>query len=496
MKMLVLVLLTLLGLSFAQSESSGITFADFLNSQQMQMPDTTTKIDTVVAKPAVVAPSPARPPAPPPTYASYEAFLDSIEAYINDIQPEKERLDSQKALVNAETASPKDEFEKQVDYEKRLADFEKEKQQKILALEQEFQEKTKGTMEKLRSAIAFKEDIQPNWGGMLQKDASIEAYKERIDDFNRKITAMKARISYITTLFGKLQFSKSDEKTLPKYWQEKSLLYISRLEKACELMQDYILQEQAKILSTERYKFDMSLGAYNADNEEFLFSMNDIGSPTVPFDYNGIVKMSPAQAKETNKQTDNFTASVDYINYPLIVNGANLYPGVKKAHVFYKEQEVQTNGVFKPIPSLEGLNGYSEWVQYANQLLTGKLAPRNLDSLYAMKGGKITLPKVKDDDGSTFWTGKNIFRVVMFGLSAASVGLGLLQNSDVASKNDTKNQLYQEAYYAQGTPEYNDKFSKYEKSKDDLKSSENLRNAYYLGAGVFGIAGAVSIIFF
>jgi len=489
-KLLIIAFLILSGVSFAQSGGAGLTFTDFLNSQA-QTPDTI-KTDTsaAVAKPVAYIPQ------PPVTYSSYEAFLDSIEAYASAILPEKEWLDSEKAAENAKTDSPKDEFEKQIDYEKRIADFEKTKQQKILALEQEYQERTKENMDKLRAGITFKGDIQPDWAGTLKKDAGIEEYKRRINEFTNKISAMNERISQITALFGKLEFNKSNAKTLPKHWQDKNLLYISRLERACELMQDYIIQEQAKVLSTEKYKFAMDLGAYNADKEEFEFNMNDIGSPTVPFDYSGIVKMSPQQAKETNRQTDDFTASVDYLNFPLIVDGSNLYPAAKKAHVFYKEYEIPTSGIFKKIPDLDKYNGYSEWLAYADSLLSGKLSPRNLDSLYAMKASINAKNKVASGDG--FWTNRNIFRVAMFGLSAASFALGISQNSDANSKSKKAREAYDEYINlpAKASPqEKSELYQEYKKNADDTKSSENWRTGFYVGAGLFGIAGAASFFF-
>ncbi|MDR1830180.1 MAG: hypothetical protein LBQ76_05345 [Candidatus Fibromonas sp.] len=487
MKFLTLVLFALLGVVFAQSSSSGLTFAEFLNSQT-QTADTS-KTDTSTAKLAVSAPAPA----------SYEAFLNNTEAYAKTILAEKEKTNSLKAAVNAETASPKDEFEKNVDYEKRLADFEKAKQQKILALEQEYQERIKETMGKFKSGIASKEDIQPDWAGMLKKDGDVKTYLERMGKFTGKISEMKERIAEITALIGNLELGKGDTETLFKHWQEKNLLYIARLEKACELMQDYILQEQAKVLSTDRKKFDMSLGAYNADNEEFIFNMNDSNSKTVPFNFVGTIKISPQQAKETNRQTDSFTASVDYINHPLIVGEAKLYPGVKKTHVFYKEQELPTGGSFKKILDLEKLDGYPEWLVYADSLLNGKLAPRNLDSLYAMKTAvnAVIAGEAKQSDSKSFWTGKNIFRAAMLGLSAASLGLGIWQNGEVDSRSKKMNKSYLEALEAQGQPGYDhEKYSQaFKKRVNDVKASENLRNGFYIGAGAFGLAAAVSFFF-
>jgi len=423
----------------------------------------------------------------------YEAFLDSTENYLNSVLPEKEKLESQKSVVSAEIASPKDEFESTAAYEQRLAEFEKTKQQKILALEQDYQNRTKATMDKLKATITSKEDIQPNWEGILQKSGNIEKYRERINKLTDKISTGTIRIDKLSGLFAKLELDNADGETLAAHWLAKKQAYISRLEKARELMRDYIIQEQSKILTTEKQKFDMSLGAYNADKEEFEFSVNDAQSQTVPFDFSGVIKMQAHQARETNRQTDNFAASVSYVNYPFIVDGNNLYPGVKKINVFYKEQELVSAGSFKAIPGLNQHSGFIEWVTYTDSLLTGKLAPRNLDSLYAMgkSAAAIATATAKNESGSPFWTKKTAFRIAMFGLSAASVGLGVWQNSEVSSKDKKMKNKYFQALNSPSAETY----AAFQKSVDDVKTSENLRTGFYIGAGVFGAAGIASFFF-
>jgi hypothetical protein len=125
-------------------------------------------------------PMPVAPAAPVVVKMTYEEFLDSIEMLAKSVMPEKKRLDSLKALANAETPAPKDEYEKQADYEKRAADFEKAKLQKLQNLEAEYKERTKEPMSKIKQGITGKDDWQPAWAGMLNKDASsIKEYGER-----------------------------------------------------------------------------------------------------------------------------------------------------------------------------------------------------------------------------------------------------------------------------------------------------------------------------
>ncbi|MDR0516285.1 MAG: hypothetical protein LBH25_04500 [Fibromonadaceae bacterium] len=415
-----------------------------------------------------------------PVPNSYERLLDTIKFVTNSILPEKARFDALKETVNSETAAPKDEYEKQADYEKRLENFGKTREQKISNLEKEYQIKIKNSLDKLRSGINGKQDLQPNWAGMLRREGSIEEFKERINKFKEKISEMKGEISQITELLERLGLSSGETKTLMDNWQKKNLRYITRLEKACELMQDYILQEQTKVLSTGKRNFEMNLGNYNPEKEEFEFAMSDTISKTLPFNYGGTIKISSQQAREINRKTDDFTASVDYINYPFIVDGAKLYLGAVKAHVFYKDNEVLGNGVFKSIQSYERMNGYADWAVRADSMIRGKLAPKKLDSLYAMQAKiETNIASVNSivsgndspkESKSSFLTKGNVFRAIMITTAASLVGIGALKDQEVSSKMDDGN-------------------------IEEAKDREKIRNRCYIGAGVAGAAFAVSFFF-
>jgi len=484
----------LCGSLFAQGTApKGLTFDEYLKSLENPAASAA-PIPQAEQKPPepVPVPQPATKPA-----ATYETFLDNVETLANSILPEIERLDSLKSEVNNETSAPRDEFEKQAEYEKRIAAFEKAKQQKIDDLDQEYRKKTKETADKIKSTVASKEDLQPDWAGMLRKDAArTEEYKERENKLTEKITEMETRITLVDGLLGRLNFSQSETKTLTEQWQRKKLLYLSRLERARELMQDYVIQEQAKILATEKKKVEMSLGSYNPENEEFEIAMNDSKSQTTPFDFSGNIKISPAQAKETNRQTDYFTASVDYINYPFITSKATFYPGVKKAHVYYKGQELPTTGSFKKVQWLADMPSYTQWELYADSLISGKLVPRNLDSMYAMSAKMPKIASNISSDGSSFLTAKNTLRISTFALSAAGIGLGIWQNGNVKTNNKKMNDKYMDAAFAQDKPDYKEKYSAYQKSIDKVNTSMNLRTGFYIGAGVFGAAGIATIFFF
>jgi hypothetical protein len=108
---------------------------------------------------------------------------------------------------------------------------------------------------------------------------------------------------------------------------------------------------------------------------------------------------------------------------------------------------------------------------------------------------QTSIPTQTPGEKTTFWTGKNIFRVAMFGLSAASVGIGVWQNSKINSRTERMNNSHAETLNARGTPSFDAKQSELKKTITDVESSQNARNGFYIGAGVLCVAGGVSFFF-
>jgi hypothetical protein len=362
---------------------------------------------------------------------------------------------------------------------------------------------SKAAPDKLKAGISDNKDYQPSWGGSLKKDADAETYKARINQLREKISAMRIRISQLDASFASAGFSASDFEEAKKIMAAKNSLYLSRLERAIEVLRDYALQEQARVLSTEKHKPQMSLGAYNADSQEYGIGMSNSENSNVLFSYSGHFQIPAQKAQEMNGQTTDLTASIDYINFPFIIQGTKFFPSAKKAHIFYKDEELPIAGSFSSFPSLEGYPGYAEWKMQADSLIAGFL-PKNLDSLYAMSSPPliaVTSPQTQIETGipapskSESIGARTILRIAAFGLSAASVGVGLMQNKKAATKNDEANIKFEEAQVSIGTPDYGEKYNIYSQSLDEVKDAENLRNAFYGAAGVFGLGGILTFVF-
>ena len=339
----------------------------------------------------------------------------------------------------------------------------------------------KKKMDKLTATIRLSQDIQPEWNDMLQENAEdVSEYKKREDKFKENISNMKVMSARINSLLKKLNVSESDMEILEK----KNYLYARRMERACELMQSYILKEESQVLNTGKKEFPMTLNNYDAEKEEYQVNIKDLSS-NAPFDYHGIIKVQSRLAETIDGEPDGFTASIDYINYPFVADGAKVYPGAKKAYIYYEDREVYTIGAFKGIDGFEWREGYGEWALRADSIISGKLKYKSLTPQHAMKK-------------EPYWTAKRIFRATAFTLSAASLGLGIWQNYEVANKNKNAKKLYSEALTAAiiGNEEAHKQNARaYDNKINSLQNSQMARNGLYISAGVFSIAGVASFFF-
>jgi len=489
-------LLMLCGFSFAQDGDGAAPFiqpispdsipqgfaAQIKVEQAPPAPEAAPSVPKTV-EPVVLASSSSSVKTP---YKFYEDYLDSVMMFARDILPGKEKYEASKLQISEETPEPQGQYESQSRYEKRIAGFGKEKKTKLRNLENKYEADEKKKRKKLKEAVNYSKDIQPEWDGVLKQDTTVEGYQSRIARLKDKIYSMQRRTELANeTLTNLGLLSEGELGDMAK----KNLLYITRLERACELLQNYILQDYSRVLSTERKNFGIVLADYDPDKEEYQFIMGDPNSLTVPFEYAGIIKMSPDDAEIIDRKTDDFLASVDYINYPFILYGKKLYPGAKKAHIFYKNTEIPNTGYFKNVTGFDIMQGYADWAVFADSLISGKLKIKNLDSSYAMKKVKV---------GPPYWNAKRILRATAFVLSATSLGIGIWQDNEAKSKAKNANKLYAEtlgAAKAENKNLYDAKSKAYEKEVDGVQSSEYMRNGFYISAGVFGVAGLVTFFF-
>jgi hypothetical protein len=140
-----------------------------------------------------------------------------------------------------------------------------------------------------------------------------------------------------------------------------------------------------------------------------------------------------------------------------------------------------------------------------------KLVRENSAALFAKIDKSISLQISDPAQGSvpteistpsssgSFWTAKNTVRIISFALSAVSLGIGIWQDSEVGRNDKKAGSLGEDATQALKLhgdgKEYESAYSAYESKLNDAKGSEKLRNGFYIGAGVFSVAGVVTFFF-
>jgi hypothetical protein len=113
--------------------------------------------------------------------------------------------------------------------------------------------------------------------------------------------------------------------------------------------------------------------------------------------------------------------------------------------------------------------------------------------------GSVPTELSTPSSSGSFWTAKNTVRIVAFALSAVSLGVGIWQDSEVGRNSKKAGSLHTDAKqtlldHGDGV-EYERAYSAYKSKMSDAESSENLRNGFYIGAGVFGVAGVITFFF-
>ena len=115
-----------------------------------------------------------------------------------------------------------------------------------------------------------------------------------------------------------------------------------------------------------------------------------------------------------------------------------------------------------------------------------------------------TVPKLnkslpKKTSNETWWSkNKNIVRTIFFVAAAGSAGVAIWQNAEASKEKDNAAIWYDNTAYSVTDKNKNkyELYSRgYEKSVDNIQFHESVRNGFYISAGLFGVAGILSVCF-
>jgi len=204
--------------------------------------------------------------------------------------------------------------------------------------------------------------------------------------------------------------------------QEKHKVYRTRLLRAIEVLQDYILvaagQPKPHVVNVS----NMVLATYNADQAQYPFSVEN-QEDGFAFRWDGSMKISIEEAKAMNKQTTGFEIQAMYYDIPVSLNGSLVYPAFQSLQVSKAGKNFATEGVFRlPAQWLSNADVVSA-VARADSLRKGLVKTRNLTPDYV-----LDFKGTQTHSYGRLWL--NIARGVVLASSAAAFTYGYMLNRD------------------------------------------------------------------
>jgi hypothetical protein len=417
-------------------------------------------------------------PAPPEAFtvpAEPAPVVSSVPTFSSSMAQARTLADSLARLKNAQNAvlanaeslmpplTPKGEFEKQAEFEARAKVHEEEKNKKVKEEQKRIQALAESTQKSYTEAITNAFQL------LLAKDGNTDVYKARLDTL--KFNDPASSDSSMTPLFSR----------------------------AAEVLQDYIVQQEAQTAEAAAPGATLTLGQYDAEKEQFQMQASDTESQTAPFIWSGTVAYPIDSAKTLDKANPGLTLKVQYLNSPFSDNDLKVNLAMKALVVERNAKALSVQGQFESVPRFALLPGYAEWKAHADSLLQGTLKAKGLTADYALKGVQnagiaeaLDFAEVSSPIG---W--KTPTRIVIFALAAACVGGAVWQHLEASEQKDAFNKIAgaapadpaaYDAWYAQN-------YAALKKHKDDASSAQNLRTIFGASAGVLAVGGALTFVF-
>jgi len=346
-----------------------------------------------------------------------------------------------------------------------------------------------------KNLFSMKDEI--NLIKILTKDSNtILIYQKRIERIRNRQKQVDGEIKIILAkfpdTFPRLAPQKAGETTdqfnarkerwtkdgLKQYniLKSKYMTYRARLDRAVEVLKDYITQiEAATVLETPKTA-TIALGEYDAEKERFALQVTDTSGSKTPFMFFGTVAMPIATAKTINHNVTDFSLAVLHLNYPFMTDSGNVNLAVSKVDLMYHSKPVIVSGSFKEVPKYMSMPGYPQWKSHADSLLNGMLKVQNLDASYAIQWN----PPQQTDDENKFWGWRGWSRVVLFTASAVFGGMAIYENHEASDKAEN----------AHPTTEAQAK-----SIRSDIQDHDDMRDVMIVCAGVSVGLGLITFAF-
>ncbi|GBU23616.1 hypothetical protein R83H12_00232 [Fibrobacteria bacterium R8-3-H12] len=368
--------------------------------------------------------------------------------------------------------------------------------------------------QKLKLSIAlqeksiFSKENEIDFPKILAKDTATEGYRERMGRVNDRIAQiddeLKMLLKDLSETYPALEPQKPEEtpnefERRKTAWrsegerqvatlQSKHAKYKSKLIRTLQALGDNIIASEAQLITEKRPNARITLGNYDVEKEVFEIEVQDTASDKSPFHFIGKVGVPRDTAKVMNRSTDGFLAGVSYLNYPFVSGDADsLYLAMKELSVSRKTVPLKVDGAFKTLGEFESMEGYGAWRTHADSLLSGSLKPQGLGLDYVLKGEQEKKPGSSGGGLSLGWPALSFTAAAVFGVAAVVKHLKAENYKNKISKMPPMPQ--------QNDPKYGPWVKEVRTNGNILNDNERYRSIYGAGAGVFAIAGVLTLVF-
>ena len=205
--------------------------------------------------------------------------------------------------------------------------------------------------------------------------------------------------------------------------QQKHQVYRTRLLRAIEVLQDYILVAAGQPKAHSVNVAAMTLATYNADQSLYPFAVENQEDGFV-FRWDGTMKISVDEAKAMNKQTTGFELQAMYYDIPVNMNGTLVYPAYQSLKVAKGGKAIVADGAFRLPAQWLSNPDIASAVSRADSLRKGLISTRDLKPEYALN---YVLSASGASHGRMWF---NIARGIVLAASAAAFTEGYLLNRD------------------------------------------------------------------
>jgi hypothetical protein len=356
----------------------------------------------------------------------------------------------------------------------------------------------------------FSQQNEIDFVRFLNKDTTVQGFEARIEVvFARKAEVdeeIKTILADFSNAYPALEPQRAGEspesyKNRHDAWtregmrqvaelQRKHKIYVEKLGRTVEVLNDYIIATHSSILSEPAIGAKIELGSYDAEKESFEFAAQDTENRKSPFLFKGKVIVPIAVAPSINRQSPGFVAGVQFINYPFDTGSDIVNLGMSKLLLSNNGKELKVDGSFDEIDEYKSMPGYGAWKLRADSLLSGRLKAQGLDYSYAMgKPVKFKEEKSSDDDGFGWriWA-----RIAAFTATVAFGGGAVYKHLEADSKLSKIRDLEKNLPLPSEEAAW---INNYDANKNLVKDNEKHRNIFGAVAGICALAGTLTFFF-